>query len=141
MANRERDIYRIGIKNLWVWLADQFKSPGTILNRKAWGVFSVYSHLRRSDRKAKKAFASKDEALKALKKERRLELALEGHRFFDLARWGEIGPENQQYIEFESDYLPKYKGLTYDDKWICMPLPFDEINTMEGRLVQNANWK
>ena len=89
----------------------------------------------------KTPFASKDEALKALKKERRLELALEGHRFFDLARWGEIGPENQQYIEFESDYLPKYKGLTYDDKWICMPLPFDEINTMEGRLVQNANWK
>ena len=89
----------------------------------------------------KTPFTSKDEAMKALKKERRLELALEGHRFFDLARWGEIGPENQEYIEFESDYLPKYKGLTYDDKWICMPLPFDEINTMEGRLVQNVNWK
>ena len=64
MAKRERDIYRIGIKNLWIWLADQFKSPGTILNRKAWGVFSVYSHLRRSDRKAKKVFATKDKALK-----------------------------------------------------------------------------
>ena len=86
-------------------------------------------------------FASKDEALKALKKERRLELALEGHRFFDLARWGEIGSTVREYIEFECDYLPKFKGLSYDDNWICMPLPFDEINTMEGRLVQNVNWK
>lgn len=33
------------------------------------------------------AFASKDYALKAIRFERKLELAMEGHRFFDLARW------------------------------------------------------
>ena len=88
-----------------------------------------------------KPFGSKEEAMEALKKERRLELALEGHRFFDLARWGEIGDAVTQYIAFESDYLPKFQGRTYDKNWICMPMPFDEINTMEGRLVQNENWK
>lgn len=34
------------------------------------------------------AFASKDDAIRALRTERRLEFALEGERFFDLVRWG-----------------------------------------------------
>ena len=33
-------------------------------------------------------FASQDDARKALRWERRVELAMEGHRFFDLRRWG-----------------------------------------------------
>ncbi|WP_257093428.1 RagB/SusD family nutrient uptake outer membrane protein [Sphingobacterium sp. E70] len=34
------------------------------------------------------AFTSPDQARKAVRFERRLELAMEGHRFFDLVRWG-----------------------------------------------------
>lgn len=34
------------------------------------------------------SFASQDEARNAVRFERRLELAMEGHRFFDLVRWG-----------------------------------------------------
>lgn len=34
------------------------------------------------------SFASKEEAVRAVRFERRLELAMEGHRFFDLVRWG-----------------------------------------------------
>jgi hypothetical protein len=46
-------------------------------------------------------FASQDEARKAVRFERKLELAEEGHRFFDLVRWG-IAEQ-----EINNNYLPK----------------------------------
>ena len=40
--------------------------------------------------------------LKAVKFERRLELAMEGHRFFDLVRWGEADVVLNKYLEVET---------------------------------------
>ena len=51
------------------------------------------------------AFGSEAEAWTALKRERRAELAFEGHRFFDLARWGDVGETLGKYVAFERQYL------------------------------------
>lgn len=54
--------YRISFKNVYVWLADQLTHPKTLFQRKTWGVFSVYAHVRRSDRQPKSASDTKEKA-------------------------------------------------------------------------------
>jgi hypothetical protein len=51
-------------------------------------------------------WASKDEALKAVRFERRLELGHEGHRFFDLVRWGIADQIIKDYLTTESKKRP-----------------------------------
>jgi hypothetical protein len=53
-----------------------------------------------------KAWASKEEAIKAVHFERRLELGHEGHRFFDLVRWGVADQEITTYLAKESTRRP-----------------------------------
>lgn len=86
-------------------------------------------------------FASKEKALQALRFERKLEMALEGHRWYDLVRWGIASEELNSYVMYESKYLSKYKGSTYNDNWVTLPIPLNEIQKMDGILVQNENWK
>jgi hypothetical protein len=86
-------------------------------------------------------FASKESALKALRFERHIELALEGHRWFDLARWGIAKDEITNFLGFEKQYLGKYSDSKYNEKWVTLPIPNNQIITMEGLLVQNENWK
>lgn len=50
------------------------------------------------------AFADKNYAMKAIRFERRLELAMEGHRFFDLQRWD----QDTQYPQAMGDVLNAY---------------------------------
>jgi hypothetical protein len=87
-------------------------------------------------------FNTKESALKALRFERHIELALEGHRWFDLARWGIVKNEITGFLNFEKKYLTKYEPCIYsDDNWVTLPIPNNQIITMEGLLVQNENWK
>ena len=81
------------------------------------------------------------DARKALIAERQMELSLEGHRWFDLARWGIAPQVVSDFIGYESQYLQKYAGKTYNSKWVMFPIPNDEIVTMQGALVQNSAWK
>lgn len=55
--------YRISFRNVWIWLADQMTHPSTLFRRKSWGVFSVYAHVRRSDRRPKAISDTKERAL------------------------------------------------------------------------------
>ena len=48
-----------------IWLADQLSHPATLFSRKSWGVFSVYAHVRRSDKLPKKISPDKEKALQA----------------------------------------------------------------------------
>src|SRR5699024_3547779 len=50
-------------------------------------------------------FSSESAAMEAIRMERRLELALEGHRFFDLVRWGIAKEVLESYSEFEGELL------------------------------------
>ena len=86
-------------------------------------------------------FATKDGATAALRYERRMELGLEGHRWFDLCRWGIAQEEITGFLEFEKTHLTKYSRAKYDSKWVTLPIPNNEIITKEGALVQNINWK
>lgn len=86
-------------------------------------------------------FSTKEKALEALRFERKLELAMEGHRWYDLARWGIVYDEISDYISYEQQYLTKFSGCVYNANWITLPIPNDQIITMEGALVQNENWK
>lgn len=52
----------------------------------------------------KNAWSDQEQARKIVRFERKVELALEGHRFFDLVRWGIAEKEiNQQYLPRESE--------------------------------------
>lgn len=71
--------------------------------------------------------ASGSALLEAIARERRLELATEGHRFFDLVRTGKaaevLGAKGYQH--------PKHQWL---------PIPQTEIDAAQGALIQNPNY-
>ncbi|MCR5574235.1 MAG: RagB/SusD family nutrient uptake outer membrane protein, partial [Bacteroidaceae bacterium] len=83
-------------------------------------------------------------AMTYLMRERRAELGLEGSRWYDLARWGIIAEELNKFIAFEMSptggQKSKYK-FGYNSKMVTFPIPESEIQTAEGRFVQNPNWK
>jgi hypothetical protein len=86
-------------------------------------------------------FASKENALKALRFERHIEMGLEGHKWFDLARWGTAEAELNAFLAFERTNLVRYERRVYPSKLYTLPIPDNQIKTMEGALVQNENWK
>jgi len=58
-------------------------------------------------------FASQDYAMQAIEMESKLELSSEGHRFFDLVRWGIADVELNRYITFESTVDHVSRGIVY----------------------------
>ncbi len=83
-------------------------------------------------------------AMKALMRERRAEFGMEGGRWYDLARWGNIADELNAFIKFEMSSTGGQKSkyvFGYDSKMVTFPIPESEIQTAEGRFVQNENWK
>lgn len=81
-------------------------------------------------------------ARKAVHMERRLELALEGHRFFDLVRWGEAADFiNNQYLSKERDRLPdNLAGVTFSQgKDEYFPIPQLEID-LNPKISQNPGY-
>lgn len=69
MGTALTSLKKIKSKYIGIWLKDQLSQPdwfrNLIVNRSAWGAFSVYAHARRSDGKAKISYKSKAKAEKA----------------------------------------------------------------------------
>lgn len=87
------------------------------------------------------SFPSKDFAWKALMFERRLEFAMEGHRWFDLVRWGIAEPTLNAYLAEEStkrDFLTNAQFTAGRDEYY--PIPQREIDFTGGVYVQNPGY-
>ncbi|MCW3788293.1 RagB/SusD family nutrient uptake outer membrane protein [Plebeiibacterium sediminum] len=81
---------------------------------------------------------TQDFARQALRWERRLELAMEGSRFFDLVRWG-IADEvmNAYYLGEATDHT-YYQGAEFEkNKNEYVPVPIQQINYSKGSYKQN----
>ncbi len=78
------------------------------------------------------SFASQDYARKAVRMERRLELAMEGHRWFDLVRWGEVVNTMNAYFASEAAFHPYYDGANMSEDEIYFPTPYEEVVNANG---------
>ena len=88
-------------------------------------------------------FASQDAARTAVRFERKLELSGEGHRFFDLVRWGVAAEELNAYLAYEGQYLvTKFGGATFTaGKNELMPIPQAQIDIQGSDvLAQNPGY-
>jgi hypothetical protein len=86
------------------------------------------------------SFSSPEYARNAVRFERRLELALEGHRFFDLVRWGTVKPTLEAYFRFEGGFFQYLQGITIEPRDSYFPLPQDQIDRSQGILKQSPQY-
>jgi hypothetical protein len=91
------------------------------------------------------SFPNQAYARSAVRYERRLELAMEGQRLFDLRRWNEYQPVLNEYVQIERSRRPHKTAsaqVTERHRWFPIPNRQLELSTVEGasRLTQNPGW-
>ena len=96
------------------------------------------------------AFGSQDEARRAVRFERKLELALEGQRFFDLVRWKIADPTLNAYLDYEGSRLQTNLGganfTPNQDEYLPIPQNQRDLQQAEGSdgstsvLIQNPGY-
>ena len=84
---------------------------------------------------------SKDTLLEIIKHERRVELAFEGLRLFDLYRWHELDKAVQRVENERTTYGLAYEKRIYNgERDYVWPIPLGELDSNKA-LEQNALWK
>lgn len=93
-------------------------------------------------------FSNKDKARTRLRWERRLEMAMESSRYFDLRRWGIASTVLNAYFEKEKDAT--YDGVKYGQyyqdahytpgKNEFYPIPYNQLYYVPGLYVQNKGY-
>lgn len=88
------------------------------------------------------AWTNKDAARDAVRRERRLELATEGHRIFDLRRWGVLETTVNNFRAYEKTVI---KGALdavgpVEARHYLFPLPSNEIDLSGGVMEQNEGF-
>ena len=103
------------------------------------------------------ASLSGDDLRLRIRNERRVELALEGNRYFDVRRWsepdGDLSATDRWVtavsITHMNDGSYRYERTNikerqcYTNKWLKMPIPLTEVNNMRaitGEDWQNPGW-
>jgi hypothetical protein len=95
------------------------------------------------------SFPSQDYARKAVRFERRLELAMEGHRFFDLQRWdngtGYMANVISAFLSFEKPKRPYLSAATFHkgtSEIFAIPQNAIDVQNADGQehLVQNPGY-
>jgi len=80
------------------------------------------------------SFPSQDFARDAIHFERKLELAMEGHRFYDLVRWGK-GDELNEVWSWESQFVPITANFSFTpgkNEYLPIPQNQIDISTVDG---------
>lgn len=93
-------------------------------------------------------FADKSTARKCLQWERRIEMAMESSRFFDLRRWGIASQTLNKF--YTSEKNDKYEGQTYGtyysngyftpNKNEFIPIPYNQMYYVPGLYTQNKGY-
>lgn len=73
-----------------------------------------------------------DYARKAVRMERRLELAMEGQRWFDLQRWGNTVEVMNEYFRTESTKRSYLVDASMSEDELFLAIPLDEVNNSGG---------
>ena len=82
---------------------------------------------------------SKEKMMKIVKMERRLELAMESERFFDLVRWGDAATVLNKYYSDESQKMSFLNGSSFTaNKNEYLPIPFEQMAASNGHYTQNC---
>lgn len=85
-----------------------------------------------------KPYLDNTDALARVKMERRLELAMESERFFDLVRWGEAEQViNKYYVEEANDCRIYTTAHFTANKNEYLPIPHEQIAASNGHYKQN----
>lgn len=80
----------------------------------------------------------KEETLKIVKMERRIELGMESERFFDLVRWGEAESVLTKYYAEEADNCAIYSSARFTkNKNEYLPIPHAQVAASDGNYTQN----
>ena len=90
---------------------------------------------------------TKEEFREKIRNERRVELAFEGHRMWDLRRWrqGDMTRQIRGISITQQDGVTTFEPVTiqnrlWDDKMYFYPIPQAEIYNTNGMLEQNNGW-
>lgn len=88
------------------------------------------------------SFADQTFARKAVRMERRLELATEAHRLFDLRRWDNAAQVMTDYSGNEARVISSFTGKqkAYESKHNLCPIPLNAIDLSGGVLKQNPGY-
>jgi starch-binding outer membrane protein, SusD/RagB family len=91
------------------------------------------------------AWTVQGDARKAVRHERRIELGMEGHRFFDLVRWGVAAAEKNAYFDSESKkrtYLIGSKFTAGKSEYYPIPAKAITLSALDGKntLTQNPGY-
>ena len=83
-------------------------------------------------------FDTQANARVALYMERKLELGMEGHRYFDLQRWGIVQTELNRVLTYEKTVRSSlYGSATVGAQNVNYPIPQNQIDITQGKLKQN----
>ena len=84
--------------------------------------------------------------LQEIRDERRKELALEGHRFFDLKRWDLLDEAIDDFVDYNLNRSTdpydagNPSGELFQMKHYLFPIPQTEIDLSQNRISQNDGY-
>ena len=93
---------------------------------------------------------SGDNLKEKIRHERRIELAFEGHRFFDVRRWKILEDVSEKQIlgmqikmnenGVKSYNIKEVAPVAYYEQHLRLPIPRTEIDKSRGVLIQNTGY-